>query len=62
MECPVPCVAGQWFALDKDDKKIVRTLKLSGAAQEAGEPKMLRYKVVVKTSDVKGAGAQRLVC
>ncbi|GFR41097.1 hypothetical protein Agub_g1741 [Astrephomene gubernaculifera] len=49
-----PC--GQWFATDIGDKKIVRLLKLSGAMQEAGEPKMLRYKVVVKTSDVKGAG------
>lgn len=38
----------------------MRLLKLSGAAQEVGEPKMLRYKVVVKTSDVKGAGASAI--
>jgi hypothetical protein len=51
--------AGQWFATDVGDKKIVRLLKLPGAAAQAeqlGEPKLTRYKVVVKTSDVKGAG------
>ncbi|PNH12713.1 Lipoxygenase y domain-containing protein 1 [Tetrabaena socialis] len=58
-----PC--GQWFATDLGDNKTVRLLRVGGpggggagggAAQEAGEPKLLRYKVVVKTSDVKGAG------
>ncbi|GLC44364.1 hypothetical protein PLESTF_000049800 [Pleodorina starrii] len=51
-----PC--GQWFATDIGDKKIVRLLKLPGApdAAQQAEPKLLRYKVVVKTSDVKGAG------
>ncbi|KAG2499991.1 hypothetical protein HYH03_002273 [Edaphochlamys debaryana] len=49
-----PC--GQWFATDVGDKKIVRLLKMSGEAGELGEPKLLRYKVQVKTSDVKGAG------
>ncbi|KXZ56858.1 hypothetical protein GPECTOR_1g774 [Gonium pectorale] len=50
-----PC--GHWFATDVGDKKIVRLLKLSGVTpSESGEPKTVRYKVVVKTSDVRGAG------
>lgn len=53
--------AAQWFATDMGDKKIVRLLRLKGAKDgEVGEPKLLRYKVVVKTSDVKGAGACRV--
>ena len=50
--------AGQWFASDLGDKRLVRLLRLpgTGGAGELGEPKLLRYQVVVKTSDVKGAG------
>ncbi|KAG2450199.1 hypothetical protein HYH02_000301 [Chlamydomonas schloesseri] len=54
---PVVFPCAQWFATDMGDKKIVRLLRLTGAKDgEPGEPKLLRYKVTVKTSDVKGAG------
>jgi hypothetical protein len=56
----LPC-AGQWFARDEGDGALVRVLhpgelsgQLTGPGSDPSCPR--RYKIVVKTSDVRGAG------
>ena len=48
---------GNWFARDIGDGQVVRTLLTEAATRSAvGVLRSRRYKVVVKTSDIRGAG------